>query len=554
MKLLRVHIIKAATCGGLLDGFELQFRPGNAAPTSFEPLCLIGPNGAGKSQLIQAISEIFQSAIHAIAPDEERKELNPDIEFELEYSILPKGHSKPSLIRLERKREGRKKPELVLCRHTAKGWKSCKSSDKGIANLLPERIIGYTSGGNETLSLPFLSSRSGYAKDVAERALGKDSTDKRSASNSIPEPRLTLIDYSTHIEVLVANVMLGSSQLVTDLLKHAHLDDLRSFRIVIQLAHSAAPKAPKSPNQSIGKQPHIKRKGIQLTTELERTIESLKNAATCWDYEDSVERYTFDYFVDTSSKQAFRSFWKKTLDLYSSLRKLSMLNDLAISKKVRDRFERESELRRFASRLPEPQDEDKVFRFEHVTLHSSKMATPVNYVSLSDGEHQLAQILGTFAMVSFPGVLFLLDEPESHSNPKWRVEFISSLMDLRTPNGDRRTNTPASRQDALITTHAPFVPSDIDRERVLIFRKDVETKEILVKRPLIQTFGTSFEAILEECFGVTPPISGEARNEIDRLRRSKSEKNVIKGMEKLGYSLEKAILADHLRNLKNTKK
>jgi hypothetical protein len=68
-----------------------------------------------------------------VAPDEERKELNSDIEFELEYSILPKGYSNPALIRLERKREGRKKLELIVYRHSPKGWKACKNTDKSTA-------------------------------------------------------------------------------------------------------------------------------------------------------------------------------------------------------------------------------------------------------------------------------------------------------------------------------------------------------------------------------------------------------------------------------------
>ena len=541
MKLLRVHIIHGATCGGLLDGLDLQLRPWNTPPTSFDPLCLIGPNGSGKSQLIQAISEIFQSAIHAVSPTEERKELNPDIEFEVEYSILPKGYSKPALVRLERKREGIKKAGLVIYRHYQAGWKRCKTSAKSTRSLLPDKVIGYTSGGNETLSLPFLVSRSGYANEVASRALGKTSADIDRSDNAVSDPRLMLVDYHSHIEVLVANVMLGSKQVVSSLLSHANLEDLRAFRIIVQTGHSAARR--------------LSTKEVILPSESKETIEKLKSCSTCWHYDEKDKSYIFDYFVNPESKKAFRYFWKqRTLELYSALRKLSMLNDLILPPPARKSFTSSGAFPKFASQLPEPFDEDKVFRFEHVTLAGTDSGLSVDYSSLSDGEHQLAQILGTFAMASFPGVLFLLDEPESHSNPQWRVEFISALMNLRTPKGDRRSGTLAARQDALMTTHAPFVPSDLDKQQVLIFSKDPKTKEVAVKRPLIQTFGSSFEAILEECFGVTPPISGEARSAIDKLRKSKSEKNVAKGMEKLGYSLEKAMLSDHLRNLRNDKK
>jgi restriction system-associated AAA family ATPase len=312
------------------------------------------------------------------------------------------------------------------------------------------------------------------------------------------------------------------------------------------LAHSAAPKAPSRPN------PRSDRKGIQLTDELEQIIDHLQRSSTCWDYETKEERYTFDFFVDAETSRAFGTFWKASIDLYSSLHKLAMLNDLAIPKQTRTRFKKDTEARRFASRLPEPQDEDKVFRFERVNFEAVSGGI-VDYVSLSDGEHQLAQLLGTFLMISFPGVLFLLDEPESHFNPQWRVKFISRLKDLPTPNGNRRDHSAASRQDALMTTHAPFIPSDIARNRVLIFSKDEATGRAKVRLPDIETFGTTFEGILDECFDVRPPISQEPRDEISRLQRSKSKKAIKDGMKELGYSVGKAVLADRLRQLEKKK-
>ena len=72
---------------------------------------------------------------------------------------------------------------------------------------------------------------------------------------------------------------------------------------------------------------------------------------------------------------------------------------------------------KFASRLPEPQDEDKVFRFEQVRFHMRQEKTliePVDYVALSDGEHQQAQIFGVFSMITDSNALFVLDEPREN--------------------------------------------------------------------------------------------------------------------------------------------
>ncbi len=289
------------------------------------------------------------------------------------------------------------------------------------------------------------------------------------------------------------------------------------------------------------------RKGIQLTDELETYLDRLKRCATCYDYDDKTEIYIFDYWINDQTKEAFHFFWETALDLYSALHKLAMLNDLAIPRKTRTRFQKDTKARKFASRLPEPQDEDKVFRFERVKFVAQETGQEVDYVSLSDGEHQLGQILGTLCMLSFPNVLFLLDEPESHFNPDWRVKFISRILDLPTKHGDRRSDSEASQQECLLTTHSPFVPSDMPRDKVFIFSK--EDGKVVVHHPDIETFGTTFDTIIEECFGIRPPISQVPLDEIKDLMKSENPEAIRQGMQRLGQSVEKAFLADRLRQL-----
>jgi restriction system-associated AAA family ATPase len=404
---------------------------------------------------------------------------------------------------------------------------------------MPQKIVGYTSGDNETLSLPFLVSRSEYADDVGRTALNGVTRNQ-----SIPDTRLMLIDYGTHLEVLVANLLLGEDSERAALLKQANLQDLHSFRCVIQLAHQ------KKTNKK------TKRKGIQLTIELENYIEQLRQCATCSSYDEKTETYTLDYWINDQTRMAFRSFWNNTLDLYSAFHKLAMLNDLVLSKKARERVRRDVITRRFASRLPEPEEDDKVFRFERVRFRKQKKtgegmyAEEVDYVSLSDGEHQLGQLLGIFCMLSSPNVLFLLDEPESHFNPQWRVEFISRVLDIPTQDGNRREISRATQQDCLLTTHAPFISSDMQRDRVFIFSKD-ENEKIQIKNPDIETFGATFDTIIGECFGIRPPISQVSRDEIQGLMRSDDAETVMAGIQRLGDSVEKAFLVDHLQQIKN---
>jgi restriction system-associated AAA family ATPase len=541
VKLTRVHIIKAATCGGLLDGLEVNLRGVPSGPEQFAPLCLVGPNGAGKSQFLQVIAEAFQSVFHACVPEEERVRVggNENLQFEIEYVIHLDPMVEPVFVRLSRRAIGKPRPVLKVERKDGFDWVECPVDQPATRELLPSRVIGYTSGDNETLSLPFLLSRSGYSSDVAERALSHKAGDR---DKPVPDTRLMLVDYGTHLEVLVANLVLGSMEEREALLCEAKLRELHSFRCVIQLAHRAVPKLPARVLASSS------RKGVQLTTELESYIERLKRCSTCYSFEEKTETYIFDFLVSDEIRLAFRCFWSTALELYSSLHKISMLNDLAIPRVSRKRLLNDIRHRRFASRLPEPQDEDRVFRFEQVRFLPQVGEDVVDYVSLSDGEHQLAQILGTMCMVSFVNVLFLLDEPESHFNPQWRVKFISRLMDLPTANGKRGETTALSaQQDCLLTTHAPFVLSDMTRENVLIFQKS--QVGVQVRRPDIETFGATFDTILEECFGVRPPMSEVPRQEIEKLMKCQDPAEVKAGIARLGDSVEKVFLMDHFRQL-----
>jgi restriction system-associated AAA family ATPase len=321
------------------------------------------------------------------------------------------------------------------------------------------------------------------------------------------------------------------------LVNHANLSALHSFRLVIQLNHPDAPKIK-------GKNPN--RKGVQLTGELELYIDQLCRTATCWNYEPKHEVYVLDYLVDRESRKAFGSFWKTAMDLYRSLHKLAMLNDLMIPKPARERLRKNIKTRKFASKLPEPQDETKVFKIEEVRFQKtaqSGISSDVDYVSLSDGEHQQAQLFGIIAMFRDRNTLFLLDEPESHFNPQWRAKLITRLMNLPVQG--------LGEQEFILTTHAPFVPSDMHREQVRIFSK--EDEQLSARKPEIETFGATYDSILSHCFDVDPPISELAQEKINDLKATASAEEIEREMPRIGSSVEKALLADRLFELKKKK-
>ncbi|WP_447756031.1 hypothetical protein [Pseudomonas nicosulfuronedens] len=107
MKLMRLAVIDADTCGGLLNGVQIDFRSGTFDTESFSPVCLIGPNGAGKSQVLQIIAEIFQAVFARFLPEEEQGTPNKQILFELEY-LIHHSTKKNRRVKIHRRKDGKK--------------------------------------------------------------------------------------------------------------------------------------------------------------------------------------------------------------------------------------------------------------------------------------------------------------------------------------------------------------------------------------------------------------------------------------------------------------
>ncbi|MEH6456892.1 MAG: restriction system-associated AAA family ATPase [Cocleimonas sp.] len=523
MKLLSLKIIKSASCDGLLDGLFIPFRDVGSKFNLFNPICLIGPNGTGKSQVLQSIAEIFQFVYSSVVPDEEKGKPNKELEFEIKYLISNELNNEIQ-VKISHTKVGRSK-KLIIETYNDGEWNNVDVL--GAISLLPSKVIAYTSGDNETLSIPFFVSREGYANAVAISA--------KNGTASPIEPRLMLVDYETNLEVLISNLLLNNAGIRQQLLGEVNLKSLHSFRCIIQLDHTEAPSG-----------------GIRLTSELEEIIENLVRCSTTHDIDEQKKVYTLDFLVSDATHRAFNNFWPDgALDLYSSFHKLAMLNNLIIPKAARTSFNSSIKTRNFATRLPEPFITHKAFRFEQVQFNSDKSDKPVDYVSLSDGEHQLAQILGTMCMASSKNTLFLLDEPESHFNPKWRIEFISKLLTMGTVNGVRAEMQESSMQECLLTTHSPFVPSDMKRENVLVFNKNNGDGTVHTRRPSIETFGATFDTILEECFKINPAMSAIPKAEIDRLLSSDNIEEITIALQGLGDSVERLYLADRVRSLRS---
>lgn len=513
MKLQRIKIENSGTGRKLLDNFDMVFDTSLWATDTegVQPICFVGENGAGKSQLLEVLAEIFFYLDQYFL--KKGKDPKTQLRFELEYTIGKGDNERHVMIsHLDKKKTT---PKVQIYKNDA--WEEVVKSE--VVHLLPHKVVGYTSGENETLSIPFLDSYTDYADLVAKSAFNK-------TDDVVEDPLLMLMDYNSNVLIFVANNLLRSPDELKIFEEYVRISGLASFRIVIQLAHSAAPS----------------KTGVLLTKELQTVIDKLQNCATCSNYTPITKTWILDFFVNDATKAAFKHYFGSAFALYTALYKLELLNNLIIEGSEKQKIKKIRKEQRFVMKLPTVTDRDKVFRFEQVRLRLKDVKEAIDYIGLSDGQHQFTHVFGTLMMVDSDNILFILDEPETHFNPRWRSSFVKILNAVSTNNS----------QVVFLTTHSPFILSDSRRENVYIFKLDETGKQTKVYNPNKETYGASMENLLQDVFGTS--VSEVSFEEMRQLQKSDDADAIEEQLDKFGDNIEKFYLLRRIRELRTGNK
>lgn len=154
------------------------------------------------------------------------------------------------------------------------------------------------------------------------------------------------------------------------------------------------------------------------------------------------------------------------------------------------------------------------------------------YDRISDGEHQLIQIISSLILFEHQQSLFILDEPESHFNPEWRIEFIELLNKY----------VKLDNLELMVSTHSPFILSACKSDRVLHFEKD-ESSKVTVNSIGLETYGASFDSLLTSVFDLDVLISKKPLAEIRAGLKAfddalMDESETLKWLERFGESFE----------------
>lgn len=140
----------------------------------------------------------------------------------------------------------------------------------------------------------------------------------------------------------------------------------------------------------------------------------------------------------------------------------------------------------------------------------------VTFRELSEGERQLLTVLGLLRFTAEDESLFLLDEPDTHLNPRWSVDYISYLKQF-IASGTKQEET----SHILLTTHNPLAVAELDREQVQILRmtKQDGQRQIVACYPEMAPRGMGYAAIVtSDMFGIASSLDQPTQELLEAQR------------------------------------
>ena len=140
----------------------------------------------------------------------------------------------------------------------------------------------------------------------------------------------------------------------------------------------------------------------------------------------------------------------------------------------------------------------------------------VTFRELSEGEQQLLTVLGLLRFTAEEESLFLLDEPDTHLNPRWSVDYIHYLKQFIS-NGTKQEET----SHILLTTHNPLAIAELEREQVQILRmqKTGQQRQIVSFFPEMAPRGMGYAAIVtSDMFGIVSSLDGSTQLLLEKQR------------------------------------
>ena len=525
MQLLRIRIPSFRNLRGLDIAFETHLQavasaPADAQPKPIRSHALIGQNGTGKSNLIEALITIFRDV------DLDREAA---FDYTLEYSI--RGHA----VRIEADTSKQKRPYVwvdgervsqeYLTKNDAPG-KESPDPRRG-PRLLPTHIFAYYSGRNERIEVLFQEHQRRFnqrqeittdevlSEQLLENFTGseadiravEDAKRRRDARlKQAGDDRLRRLFYCRggHSQLVLLACLLSDDPVFKKVLKNLHIESLESALFVL-----------KEPHRLREKRRNGKFDEQELNEGDPRFWYARGNVVS--EFLDKLWQVAWAPIEQEATKQIdFRGRSEKQKQLYLFVPSQEKLRELGELVGGTDSFFRYAE----GAYIGDLIDEVRI-TVKKRDEHGGK----VSFTQLSEGELQMLTVLGLMRITREDHCLFLLDEPDTHLNPIWKLRYFD---DIEGVLGDSHVggfdsgafdsgafDISAGQSQILITTHDPMMVGSLKREQVHILRRDGGRTVVDVPDEHPQGMGVT-GLLKSELFGLSSTLDIETERRLFR--------------------------------------
>jgi predicted ATPase len=148
----------------------------------------------------------------------------------------------------------------------------------------------------------------------------------------------------------------------------------------------------------------------------------------------------------------------------------------------------------------------------------------VIFRELSEGEQQLLTVLGLLRFTAEDESLILLDEPDTHLNPKWSVEYLDFLRKFIGRSAQEKETS-----HVIMTTHNPIAIADLSREQVQILQAHShgDGRKVVAVFPDVDPRGMGYAAIVtSDMFGIASHLDKPTQRDLE-IQRNLSTKDEL---------------------------
>lgn len=495
---------------------EPSLHDQDSKPKQIRSHALIGQNGTGKSNLIEALITIFRDV-----------DLNRAAAFDytIEYEI--RGH----IVRIQADTAKQRRPfvwvdnERVPQDYLVKNDPPDKRprDERRGPRLLPTHIFAYYSGRNERIEALFqehqrrfnrrqeivaeevmpaelLRSFTGSEADIA--AVKETVYREENRLQQLGDDRLRRLFYCRggHSQLVLLACLLSDDPVFQKVLRSLHIESLESALFVL-----------KEPHRLREKRRNSKFEENDIAEGDPRFWYARGNVVS--EFLDKLWQVAWAPIEEEVSKRIdFRGRTEKQKQLYLFVPNQEKLRQLGQLVGSVDSFFRYAEGAYIGDLI-----EEVIITVKKSDEHGGT----VRFEQLSEGELQMLTVLGLMRFTREQHCLFLLDEPDTHLNPLWKLRYFH---DIESVLGADQTDGEGGSQ-ILITTHDPIMLGSLRREQVRILRREANKTEVDVPHDHPQGMGVA-GLLKSDLFGLNSTLDQRTLDDLHRRNELLAKQSV----------------------------